>query len=115
MATELEGWGIDPSRLALDERSTNTHENAVGSTRIAREHGWTKNLLVTSAAHMQRALGCFEREGLAVDTLAVDFGSYDPDLNQIGWIPRAQALDQSTAAIRERSGRLVYRLRGWSE
>ncbi len=73
MADALEGWGIDPSRLVLEERSTNTHENAVESARIARERGFTRDLLVTSAAHMLRARGCFLREGLAVDTLAVDF------------------------------------------
>ena len=115
MASTLEGWGIDPARLVLEERSTNTHENAVEATRIAREKGWTHDLLVTSAAHMQRARGCFLRQGLAVDTLAVDFGSYDPSLTPIGWLPRAGGLAQSTAALRERAGRVVYQLRGWSE
>ncbi|HEY2516796.1 MAG TPA: YdcF family protein, partial [Polyangiaceae bacterium] len=31
MAQQLAAWGIDDSRLALEERSENTHENAVGS------------------------------------------------------------------------------------
>ncbi len=115
MATALEGWGIDPLRLALDERSTNTHENAVESAKIARARGWRRNLLVTSAAHMERAKGCFAREGLDVDLLSVDFISNDPGASPSGWLPRAGALAGSTAAIRERVGRLVYRLRGWSE
>jgi len=114
-ARQLVAWGIDPSRLALDEHSVNTHENAVESVRIARERGWTRDLLVTSAAHMQRARGCFGREGFPLDTLSVDFVSYDPIASPSGWLPRAGALAGSTSVIRERVGRLVYRLRGWSE
>ncbi|MGO8994891.1 MAG: YdcF family protein [Polyangiaceae bacterium] len=114
MAEQLEAWGIDPARLVIDTRSTNTHENAVESVRIARERGWTRDLLVTSAAHMQRARGCFLREGLEVDTLSVDFRANDPARSSIGWLPRAAALADSTAAIRERVGRFVYRMRGWS-
>ena len=37
---------------------------------LARQRGWTHDVLVTSAAHMARARGCFEEEGLNVDTLA---------------------------------------------
>ena len=55
IARQLEAWGIDGSRLALDERSLNTHENAVESVRIARERGWVRDVLVTSAAHVARA------------------------------------------------------------
>lgn len=115
MATALEGWGIEPSRLVLEERSTTTHENAVESAKLARARGWTRLLLVTSAGHMERARGSFLRQGLEVDTLAVDFCAYDPSRTPAAWLPRAGALAQSTGALRERVGRLVYRLRGWSE
>jgi uncharacterized SAM-binding protein YcdF (DUF218 family) len=115
MAEQLEAWGIDPSRLAIEPRSKNTHENAVESVRIARERGWTHDLLVTSAAHMRRAEGCFRKEGLSVDTLSVDFRSSDPARGSAGWLPRAEALANSTAAIRERAGRIVYHLQGWSD
>jgi uncharacterized SAM-binding protein YcdF (DUF218 family) len=115
VAEQLEAWGIDPSRLAVEPRSTTTHENAVESARIARARGWTRNLLVTSAAHMRRAQGCFTKEGLAVDTLSVDFRSYDKAMGALSWVPRAEALATSTAAIRERAGRFVYRLQGWMD
>ena len=115
MAGVLEEWGIEPSRLVLEDRSTNTHENALASVKLARERGWTRTLLVTSAAHMERARGCFVREGLAVDTLSVDFCSYDPSRSAASWLPRSAALAGSTAALRERVGRLIYRMRGWSE
>jgi uncharacterized SAM-binding protein YcdF (DUF218 family) len=117
-ADVLEGWGIDPSRLVVEGDSTTTHENAVASVKLARERGWTRTLLVTSAAHMERARGCFVREGLAVDTFAVDFASYDQSRissSWPSWLPRASALAESTGALRERFGRFVYRLRGWTE
>jgi uncharacterized SAM-binding protein YcdF (DUF218 family) len=115
VAEQLEAWGIEPSRLAIEPRSTTTHENAVESVRIARARGWTRDLLVTSAAHMQRAKGCFTKEGLAVDTLSVDFRSYDAAKRALSWLPRAEALANSTGAIRERAGRVVYRLQGWTD
>ena len=114
MARQLVAWGIDESRLALEEQSENTHENAVGSVAIARAHGWTHDVLVTSAGHMKRAYGCFVNEGLPVDTLAVDFQSSDPSRHRQALLPRAHALAQSTAAIREAAGRIVYRWRGWT-
>jgi uncharacterized SAM-binding protein YcdF (DUF218 family) len=113
MADQLEAWGIDAHRIAVEERSTTTHENAVESVKIARAKAWTHDLLVTSAAHMPRALGCFVHEGLPVDTLAVDF--HTTSRRPTRWLPRAQALWDSTWAIREIVGRFVYRLRGWTD
>ena len=115
IAQQLEAWGIDPARIAVDSVSRNTHENAIESTRIAREHGWTHDVLVTSAAHMKRARGCFAKEGLAVDTLAVDFAAYDPAHHWSRWGPRTSSLGESTAVIREWVARIVYRTRDWTE
>ncbi len=110
IADQLAAWGIDRARLVTDEASTTTHENA-----IARARGWTRDLLVTSAAHMKRARGCFAHEGLAVDTLAVDFEAYDPAKHAGSWLPRASSLRLSADAIHEYVGRLVYRARGWTD
>ncbi len=115
IAQQLAAWGIDPARIAVDEASRNTHENAIESTRIARERGWMRDVIVTSAAHMKRARGCFAKEGLEADTLAVDFGAYDPARHWSRWGPQASSLAESTGAIREWVARIVYRMRGWSE
>jgi len=113
LAMKLREWGIAPDRIAVEGQSLNTHENAVHSALVAREKGWTKLLLVTSAAHMPRALGCFHRAGLFPDALPVDFRSGDE--REAGWQPRASALAKSTEAIREMAGRVVYRVLGYSE
>jgi uncharacterized SAM-binding protein YcdF (DUF218 family) len=113
LVEQLASWGISRDRLVVEGRARNTHENATLSAAIVRERGWTRVLIVTSAFHMPRAYGCFRAEGLAVDALPVDFrsygGAYSGEL-----IPRADHLAESSAALREWLGRLVYRARGYA-
>lgn len=112
-ARQLEAWGIPAERLVVEDRSRNTRENAVESARIVRERGWTRLLLVTSAAHMERSLGCFRAVGLDPDALPVDHRGGDGRGH--GWLPRASALSKSTDLLRELAGRLVYRVMGYSK
>jgi uncharacterized SAM-binding protein YcdF (DUF218 family) len=111
---QLVAWGIDPERIVVEDRARNTHENAVLSGTILRAKGWQKVLIVTSAFHMARAYGCFQAEGLAVDTLPVDFRSYAPGF-PAEILPRAEYLEQSTAVLREWAGRGIYKVRGFSK
>jgi uncharacterized SAM-binding protein YcdF (DUF218 family) len=97
--------------VVLETASRNTHENAVESARIVAARGWRSLLLVTSAAHMERALGCFRKAGLAPDALPVDWrGERDRD----AWLPRAGSLKATEDALRELTGRVVYRLMGYT-
>jgi uncharacterized SAM-binding protein YcdF (DUF218 family) len=112
LARQLEAWGIARDRLVTEDRSRNTRENAVESARIVRERGWKTLLLVTSAAHMPRALGCFRHEGLAPDALPVDYRGGDGQGQSV--LPRAEALGESTEALRELAGRAVYWVMGYS-
>jgi uncharacterized SAM-binding protein YcdF (DUF218 family) len=80
---------------------------------VARER-WGSLLLVTSAAHMARAAGCFRAVGLTPDTLPVDQRALPPAWDAWSPLPRAVHLAQSELALRELAGRLVYRLRGYS-
>ena len=114
LARQLRLWGIEPERIFLERRSRNTRENAVESERLIREKGWQRLVLVTSAAHMPRALGTFHAVGLKPDTLVVDVRAHDWHLRGAWWQPRASNLSAGTDALRELFGRLVYRLRGWT-
>lgn len=113
LAKQLEDWGIARDRLIIEDHSRNTRENAVQTARMAREHGWQTLLMVTSAFHMPRAIECFNAVGLEVDTLPVDYRSFDGSRYSSGLLPRAGSLNQSTAAIREMVGRIVYRVQGY--
>jgi len=113
LSEKLQEWGISPDRIAIEGKSLNTRENAVECARVVRERGWQSLLLVTSAAHMPRALGCFRKVGLSPDTLPVDYRAGDG--REAGWQPRASSLSKSTDAIRELAGRSVYRLVGYAD
>ena len=114
LSKQLVEWGVDPERIVLENRSANTHQNAVESAKIIRSHGWTRVLLVTSAIHMPRAAGCFRAEGLTFDTLVVDRLAA-VTLSPYEIIePRADALRLVTLALREAVGRAIYRAVGYS-
>ncbi|NTX12329.1 YdcF family protein [Myxococcus sp. CA056] len=110
----LQEWGVPSERIVTEGRSRNTRENALESERIIRERGWKRLLLVTSAAHMPRAAGCFAAVGLRPDTLPVDARMPATRPGRLSWVPRASSLSQSTDVLRELAGRIVYRLRGWT-
>jgi uncharacterized SAM-binding protein YcdF (DUF218 family) len=114
MERQLRMWGIPPERIVTEGRSRNTRENALESERIIREKGWKRLVLVTSAAHLPRALGTFEAVGLKPDALVVDVRAHDWHPRGAWWQPRAANLSSGTDALRELFGRFVYRLRGWA-
>src|SRR5262249_43673208 len=51
--------GIDPDRIIAETRSRTTYENAIYSREEARPKPGETWLLVTSALHMPRSVGCF--------------------------------------------------------
>lgn len=113
LAGQLELWGIEPGRIVVEERSRNTRENAVESARLVATHGWKSLLLVTSAAHLPRAQGCFRAVGLRPDAYPVDFRHAGAQAG-LDLEPRAKALADSTDVLRELAGRVIYRAMGYS-
>ncbi len=109
LRAQLESWGIAPERIFVDDVSLNTRQNAIETARIAREQGFTRLVMVTSAFHMKRAAGCFRAVELPVDTLPVDFRVVPARLRSTEIAPRTGALDRSADALRELLGRRVYR------
>ena len=55
--------GVPTDRLLIEKASRNTYENAVMTADIVRPDPAQKWLLVTSAWHMPRAMGCFRKAG----------------------------------------------------
>ena len=109
---EARQLGIPAAAMASTPPVVNTAEEAAAIRQLlpARAH----ILLVTSAFHMRRAQRLFERQGLKVLPFPVDFqargrwaGPLWRDPSQ--WLPSARALDDSSRALRELLGRLVYR------
>lgn len=67
----LDDFGIARERVTLEPRSRNTVENATFSKEIAQPKPGERWLLVTSAEHMPRAMGCFRRAGFPVEAYPV--------------------------------------------
>ena len=77
----FEALGIARERLTLESASRDTYENAVLTTAIVAPKPGERWLLVTSAWHMPRAVGCFRRAGFAVEAWPVDYRTgrtFDP-------------------------------------
>lgn len=72
------GLGIEPARVMFENQSRNTWENAVLSRQLAEPKPGETWILITSATHMPRAVGCFRKAGWRVTPYPVDF-QYGPD------------------------------------
>ncbi|HLJ62992.1 MAG TPA: YdcF family protein [Stellaceae bacterium] len=102
--------GIDPHRLVLEETSRNTYENAVETQKLLHPGRAEQWLLVTSAMHMPRAIGCFRHVGLEPLPYPVDFKSHR------SLRPRDITLGENLVlldyGVREWIGLIAYRLLG---
>ena len=107
--------GVPRQALVLDGNSRNTRENAINTAAIFRSHGLTSGLLVTSGAHMPRALAVFRQAGLRATPVATDRRAEYPLYESLlDFLPDARALAQTTTAIKEWIGLAAYRVRGWA-
>ncbi|MGH6967754.1 MAG: YdcF family protein [Stellaceae bacterium] len=106
LLTEL---GLAPSRLVIENRSRTTHENAVFSKQIVDPKPGEVWVLVTSAYHMPRAVGCFRRVGWPVVADPVDFEA----VRRLH-ISLAVGLDSIEKAAHEWLGLVAYRIAGWT-
>lgn len=59
--------GIDDERVVVEDRASNTFENALYTGLIIRSHNWRQVVVVTDAFHLPRTLFVFRRLGLAVE------------------------------------------------
>ena len=106
--------GLDVSRLHLENKSRNTYENAVFTKRLLDQKGWAKKrwLLMTSAAHMPRAMGCFRKAGINVTAYPVDYRTRGwSDAIRIFSKP-SSGLKRFDMVMREWIGLFAYRLAG---
>jgi uncharacterized SAM-binding protein YcdF (DUF218 family) len=65
--------GVAAERIELESVARNTYENAVLSYAAAQPKPGESWLLVTSAMHMPRAVGCFRRAGWTIIPFPVDY------------------------------------------
>lgn len=108
----LGALGIEGDRLTLEAASRNTHENAIFSARLLKPQAGQRWLLVTSATHMPRAVGCFRRAGFDVVAWPVDY--HTPRRLGIASFNSSlpDGLEGLDGIVREYLGLLVYYVTG---
>jgi uncharacterized SAM-binding protein YcdF (DUF218 family) len=108
LATEL---GVNRQRIRVDMDSWNTYKNAVKSQALLS--GLRRQIvLITSASHMRRAMGCF-RQALGFDPIPwpVDYRRHV--FSVWSFLPTRVNLRRSEVALHEYLGLLVYSLAGY--
>jgi uncharacterized SAM-binding protein YcdF (DUF218 family) len=113
-ARTMVAMGVPAEAIITETESVNTRQNALNVARVWNEQEWQSGYLVTSAAHMPRALAAFRMAGLDLEPWPADYKGGDPVIsNVLDVLPDAGALELTTAAIKEFLGITIYRLRGW--
>lgn len=108
--------GVPAQDILLEERSRNTRENATYTKELLQQHPELKKLLlITSAFHMRRAKGCFEKVGLAFSTFPADFHTHDRSFHLDDFvIPDPESLWKWSHLIHEWVGYITYKLLGYA-
>ena len=66
-------FGIDPANIIFEDRSRNTHENAIFTYQIVQPKADENWVLVTSAFHVPRSVGAFRKAGWNIIPYPVDY------------------------------------------
>ena len=103
---------VPPSRLILENRSRNTWENFVYSKTLARPRPGETWLLVTSAAHMPRAMGIAAKLHWHVLPWPSDYRTTGKPGGTDWNSTIADRLDKIDMAAHEWIGLIAYRLMG---
>ena len=107
--------GVPTYAILLEDESRNTRENALFSKEIIDRYDCGQPLLVTSIAHMPRAVATFESLGINVFPVSTDVRAhYKESHTLMDYLPDADALALTTNVMREWLGRKVYAWRDWN-
>jgi len=117
MAEILTFLGVPSSAMILENASKNTYENAVNTKAIIAENSFETVLLVTSAMHMPRSVMLFEKQGISVIPVPVDYSivhevEEDQSFLDIlyGLLPNTGNLAVTTNVMKEYIGIWTYTL-----
>jgi uncharacterized SAM-binding protein YcdF (DUF218 family) len=98
--------GGDASRLIVETSSRNTEENARYTAEIVEPAPDQKWLLITSAFHMPRAIGCFRKVGFHVEAYPVAYLTSNSLVPSFG----SKGVGLLDLAAKEWVGLVAYRL-----
>ncbi len=109
----MEEMGVDKSRIILESKSRNTIENAKFSKQIINPKKGEKWLVITSAFHMSRSMGCFRTAGFDVYPWPVDYNTrgFREDIVKLPGV-LSKGMLRTDIATKEWIGLVAYWLSG---
>lgn len=115
LARTLQLFGVPEEDMIIENQSRNTYENAKFSADILREkYPDGRFLLITSAFHLRRAKGCFDKQGIETDVFSTDFYTHPVTYTPDSWlIPNENAFKKWVILEREIVGIVMYKLAGY--
>ena len=112
MRNALVQLGVPETRIVVETKSRNTHDEAVIVAPLLTSMGIRQTVLVTSDIHMRRSLGTFKAAGInAVPAIA---RPPDNNLSTFDWLlPSGLGLYEGSQVAHEALGLVYYTARGW--
>lgn len=109
--------GMPESDIMIEDQSKNTAQNAQFTKVFLEERGFSTDqefLLITSAFHMARAKGCYDKVGLQTETFPADYYSHDVkyDIPAL-FFPSADSITDWHKLVKEWIGIATYKLVGY--
>ncbi|MCW3102965.1 MAG: hypothetical protein JWO09_1405 [Bacteroidetes bacterium] len=107
--------GVPKEDLLIESESQNTRENATFTKKMLDDQKISGDmLLITSAFHMRRSLGCFRKAGMSVDPYSTDrySGPRKFEFDYL-FIPNVSAMNDWDIIIHEMVGYLTYKVFGY--
>ncbi|MEJ7692832.1 YdcF family protein [Daejeonella sp.] len=104
--------GVPDSVITIEEKSRNTRESARYTKELTEQNG-SKFLLITSAFHIPRSLGCFRKVGMDVEGYGVDYYTGDRSVDFDSLVPDGNAMHIWEILIHELAGYGIYKLMGY--
>lgn len=109
--------GMPEEDIWIEDQSKNTAQNAQFTKDFLEKKGIDANqefILITSAFHMYRAKGCFDKVGLKTETFPTDYYSHDVKYDIPSLIfPDSNSIQYWTKLFKEWLGIVVYKLVGY--
>lgn len=102
----LNSLGVPEEQVIEEDRSRDTKENGIFTARILKERGFHSPVLVTSAYHMPRAVGDFQRAGIMVIPCPCGYRTSRTAYTFLDFLPNSSSLGSSVRALKEYLGLL---------
>jgi uncharacterized SAM-binding protein YcdF (DUF218 family) len=112
MADILTTLGVPRDRITVEDRSANTHDQAIYVTHLLRSQGINRFVLITSPMHMWRSRAVFRAQ--KADVIASIAALHSDDvLKRTLVTPNIDSIQISDQIIHEYAGIVYYGARGW--